>query len=148
MFTSAHQWETYLPSIFSPFTPTSKAPDTHPVKEFFHLSADVVVEKYLYWENTIGIAPYFALIYLRFLKIFPEVSDVQGRSYPSALAVTVDKMKYHSTLLWSRLQQTLGPLNSMLSDTETNALSLLTTLFLAVFVALYFRSHRRRYQPQ
>jgi hypothetical protein len=147
MFTNAQQWESFLPSIFSPFTPTAKAPQTYPVKEFFYLSADVVIEKYLYWENTIGIAPYFALIYLRFMKNFPEPSDDLKGSTPSVLAVIVENMKYHSSLCWDRLQDTVSPLKSVLSDAEMNALSLLTTLFLAVLLALYFRSHNRIRQP-
>lgn len=154
IFTSAQQWETFLPSIFSPFTPTSKAPHTHPVREFVYLSTDIIVERYLYWENTIGIAPYFALIYLHFLqcKIFPTNSDTygqgQGISDSSVLIVIIDKMKYYSTYMWSQLQRSLRPLNSILSDAEISALSLLTTLFFAVLVALYFRSHRPRQRPQ
>ena len=147
MFLSAQQWETYLPSIFSPFTPTSKAHHTHSVKEFFYLSSDIVVEKYFYWENTVGIAPYFALIYLSFLKNFPEVPNDQRESVPSVLAVIIDKMKDNLTLLWKRFEHSLGPLNLILSDTETSALTLLSTLFLAVLVALYLRSNRHRNQP-
>lgn len=154
IFTSAQQWETYLPSIFSPFTPTTKAPHTHPVREFFYLSSDIIVERYLYWENTIGIAPYFALIYLKFLqcKIFPAVNlDAQVKPHLSdlnVLVVIVDKMKYYSTYMLNQLQQSMRPLSSILSDAEISALSLLTTLFLAVLIALYFRSHRPRQRPQ
>ena len=155
IFTSAQQWETFLPSIFSPFSPTSKAPHTHPVREFVYLSTDIIVERYLYWENTIGVAPYFALKYLKFLqcKIFPAVnSDAhgqgQGISDSSVLVDIIDKMKYYSTYMWSQLQQSMGPLSSILSDAEISALSLLTTLFFAVLIALYFRSHRPRQRPQ
>ena len=147
MFTNAQQWESFLPSIFSPFTPTAKAPQTYPVKEFFCLSADVVIEKYLYWENTIGIAPYFALIYLRLMENFHESSDDLKGSTPGVLAVIVENMNYHSSLCWDHLQHTVSPLKSVLSDAEMNALSLLTTLFLAVLLALYFRSHNRIRQP-
>ena len=154
IFTSAQQWETYLPSIFSPFTPTTKAPHTHPVREFYYLSSDIIVERYLYWENTIGIAPYFALIYLKFLqcKIFSAVNSVDrggsDLSDSNALVVIIDKMKCNLIYMWNQLQQSMRPLSSILSDEEISSLSLLTTLFLAVLIALYFRSHRPRQRPQ
>jgi hypothetical protein len=147
VFLNAWQWETYLPSLFSPFTPPVKAPIDHPVREFKHFSSFLSMDALLYRENTLGVAPFFALTYLKIVSYFNGASPgpLDG---PSPIGPIVDHLMRYMTALTQKSMSNISPvldvLQGYLSESDRNSLQALGATFLVLLLTLGLRLYGRR----
>jgi hypothetical protein len=146
-FLDAWQWETYLPSLFSPFTPPVKAPIDHPVKEFKRFSSFLSMDTLLYRENTLGVAPFFALTYLKIVSYFqpPSPGPLQG---PSPIGPIFNQLMQNITTFSQKLISNVSPvlevLRGYLSESDRNSLQALGATFLVLLLTLGLRLYGRR----
>ena len=147
IFLDAWQWESYLPSLFSPFTPHVKTPMDHPVKEFKHFSSLLSMDTFLYRENTLGVAPFFALTYLKIISYLygPGPDPLEG---PSPAVPTIDYLLQEITNLSQKLTAKLSSmivfLQGYLSESDKNSLQALCATFLVLLLTLALRLYGRR----
>lgn len=147
-FQDAWQWESYLPSLLSPFTPPVKAPIDHPVREFRYFSSFVAMDTLFYRENTLGVAPFFALTYLRIVSYFHGPSPVPGPlEDPSSVGSTLDRIMRNTETLFqkllSNLSSVLDAVQGYLSESDRNSLQALGTTFLVLLLTLALRLYGR-----
>ena len=144
MFASALQWESYLPSLFSSLVPPSQASSTHPVKEFRQVSPTLSTGIYQVRDNTVGVAPLFALTYMRFLALFDEQATEQeittaGPSH-SLLGLIAACIKNGL----SRFLEVLMLSKNVLTGSEDRTLLSLGVTFFVLLVTIVVRLQGRR----
>ena len=149
-FLDAWEWESYLPSLFSPFTPPVKAPIDHPVKEFKHFVSFLAMVTLLYRENTLGVAPFLALTYLRITSYFRNRDPLEGPlgsqspEFPTFYHVLQENITAVTKKLEVHLSPVLDALWGYLSESDVNSLQALGGTFLVLLLTLAFRLYGRR----
>ena len=94
-------------------------------------------------DNTVGVAPLFALTYVRLLKAFDAKAEQDTTTSPSRHTL-LEKLAEFFRSGHTRLFQGFMPSKNMLSDAEARTLSTLGVTFFFLLVTIGIRLYGRR----